>query len=111
MRAINDFLSLELVCPCVLIGLIAQHSNVILPCPDKMLPLSFTSAKELRSHAEMLPSDHPGNSTIVPTTHPTKNPVHLYSRDSLECVKALFNHPLFPREMDLSPYHLFTTTE
>ncbi|KAG6369637.1 hypothetical protein JVT61DRAFT_10762 [Boletus reticuloceps] len=90
MRAINDFLSLELI---------------------KMLPLSFTSAKELRSHAEMLPSGPPWKFQIVPTTHPTKNPVHLYSRDSLECVKALFNHPLFPREMDLSPYHLFTTTE
>ncbi|KAG6379777.1 hypothetical protein JVT61DRAFT_10315 [Boletus reticuloceps] len=90
MRAINDFLSLELI---------------------KMLPLSFKSAKELRSCAEMLPSGPPWKFQIVPTTHPTKNPVHLYYCDSLECVEALFNHPLFAREMDLSPYRLFTTAE
>ncbi|KAF8414372.1 hypothetical protein L210DRAFT_3730324 [Boletus edulis BED1] len=81
MRAINDFLSLEL------------------------------SAKELHSHAEMLPSGPPWKFQIIPTTHPTKNPVHLYYHDSLECVEALFNHPLFACEMDLSPYCLFTTAE
>ncbi|KAF8132935.1 hypothetical protein EV363DRAFT_1449123 [Boletus edulis] len=90
MRAINDFLSLELI---------------------KTLPLSFKSAKELRSCVEMLPSGPPWKFQIIPTTHPTNNPVHLYHHDSLECVEALFNHPLFAREMDLSPYRLFTTAE
>ncbi|KAG6372397.1 hypothetical protein JVT61DRAFT_7869 [Boletus reticuloceps] len=90
MRAINDFLSLKLI---------------------KMLPLSFSSAKELHSHAEMLPSGPSWKFQIVPTTHPTKQLIHLYYRDSLECIESLFNNLLFTDQMDLSPYHLFTTAE
>ncbi|KAF8423445.1 hypothetical protein L210DRAFT_3353193, partial [Boletus edulis BED1] len=75
MRAISEFLSLKLT---------------------KTLPLSFWSAKELRSRAEMLPSGPTWRFRIVPTTtHPTKQPVHLYYHDSLDCIEALFNNPLF----------------
>ncbi|KAF8122006.1 hypothetical protein EV363DRAFT_1405252 [Boletus edulis] len=88
MRAISEFLSLKLT---------------------KTLPLSFWSAKELRSRAEMLPSGPAWRFRIVPTTtHPTKQPVHLYYRDSLDCIEALFNNPLFASEMDLSPYRFGT---
>ncbi|KAG6373014.1 hypothetical protein JVT61DRAFT_7067 [Boletus reticuloceps] len=90
MRAIDDFLSLKLV---------------------KTLPLSFASAKELRSRAEILPSGPVWKFQIVPTTHPTKQPIHLYYRDSLDCIEALFNNPLFAGHMDFSPYRLFTTAE
>ncbi|KAF8550602.1 hypothetical protein OG21DRAFT_1419444, partial [Imleria badia] len=72
---------------------------------------SFRSAKELRSRAEMLPSGPTWKFKVVPTTHPTKQPVHLHYRDSLDCVEALFNNPCFAGEMDFSPYHLFTTAE
>ncbi|KAF8132962.1 hypothetical protein EV363DRAFT_1397865 [Boletus edulis] len=88
MRAISEFLSLKLT---------------------KTLPLSFWSAKELHSHAEMLPLGPAWRFRIVPTTtHPTKQPVHLYYRDPLDCIEALFNNPLFASEMDLSPYRFGT---
>ncbi|KAF8422823.1 hypothetical protein L210DRAFT_3423035, partial [Boletus edulis BED1] len=68
------------------------------------------SAKELCSHAEMLLSGPAWRFRIVPTTtHLTKQPVHLYYCDSLDCIEALFNNLLFASEMDLSPYCLFTT--
>ncbi|KAF8425368.1 hypothetical protein L210DRAFT_3421346 [Boletus edulis BED1] len=90
MRAINTYLSLELT---------------------KTLPLSFQSAKELRFRAEILPSRPVWKFKVVPTTHPTKQPVHLYYRDSLDCIESLFNNPIFAGEMDFSPYRLFTTAE
>ncbi|KAI6035890.1 hypothetical protein BKA83DRAFT_4119872 [Pisolithus microcarpus] len=51
MRAIDKFLSL---------------------CLMNSLPLSFSTAKELRSHDEMLPSGPCWNAQVVPTTHPMK---------------------------------------
>ncbi|KAI6113794.1 hypothetical protein EV401DRAFT_1866549, partial [Pisolithus croceorrhizus] len=90
MRAIDKFLSLHLT---------------------NSLPLSFSTAKELRSHAEMLPSRPHWNAQVVPTTHPMKSPVTLYYCDSLDCVESLFNHPLFMQMMDYSPFCLFTTTK
>ncbi|KAI5993249.1 hypothetical protein EDD15DRAFT_2109817, partial [Pisolithus albus] len=90
MRAIDEFLSLRLT---------------------NSLPLSFSTAKELRSRAEILPSGPRWNARVVPTTHPTKSPVTLYYRDSLDCVESLFNHPLFTQMMDYSPFRLFTTAE
>ncbi|KAG1733273.1 hypothetical protein EDB19DRAFT_1830994 [Suillus lakei] len=44
----------------------------------KGLPLSFSSAKELRGRAEMLPSDPCWMSQVLTTSHPTKSPVVLY---------------------------------
>ncbi|KAI5988816.1 hypothetical protein EDD15DRAFT_2172157 [Pisolithus albus] len=90
MRAIDEFLSLRLT---------------------NSLPLSFSTTKELRSRAEILPSGPRWNARVVPTTHPTKSPVTLYYRDSLDCVESLFNHPLFAQTMDYSPFRLFTTAE
>lgn len=62
----------------------------------KTLPLLVRSAKELCSHVEMLPSEPTSKFKIAPTTHPTKQPVHLYYHNSLNCVEALFNNPLLP---------------
>ncbi|KIK16208.1 hypothetical protein PISMIDRAFT_82959, partial [Pisolithus microcarpus 441] len=90
MRAIDEFLSLHLT---------------------NSLPLSFSTAKELRSRAEILPSGPRWNARVVPTTHPTKSPVTLYYHDSLDCVESLFNHPLFVQTMDYLPFRLFTTAE
>ncbi|KAI6114201.1 hypothetical protein F5141DRAFT_1001954, partial [Pisolithus sp. B1] len=90
MRAIDEFLSLHLT---------------------NSLPLSFSTAKELLSHAEMLPSGWCWNARVVPTTHPMKSPVTLYYHDLLDCVESLFNHPLFLKMMDYSPSCLFTTAE
>ncbi|KAF8415444.1 hypothetical protein L210DRAFT_3431490 [Boletus edulis BED1] len=90
MRAINTYLSLELT---------------------KTLPLSFQSTKELRFHAEILPSGPVWKFKVVPTTHPTKQPVHHYYHNSLDCIESLFNNPIFAGKMDFSPYRLFTTAE
>lgn len=75
------------------------------------MPLSFWNARELRACAEMLPSGPHWNFRVVPTTHTTVTPVHLYFCDSLDCIKSLFNHPLFASKMDFTPFRLFTTAE
>ncbi|KAG6370847.1 hypothetical protein JVT61DRAFT_10864 [Boletus reticuloceps] len=74
----------------------------------KKMPLSFWTAKELCSWAEILLSGPHWNSRIVPTTHPTKKHVVLYFRDALDCIELLFNHPFFADKMDYTPFHLFT---
>ncbi|KAL4080768.1 hypothetical protein J3A83DRAFT_4083984, partial [Scleroderma citrinum] len=43
--------------------------------------------------------------------HPTKQPVHLYFCDALNCMELLFNHPFFAGKMDYMPFHLFTMAE
>ena len=75
------------------------------------MSLSFRTAKDLHAQAELLPSGPRWNFRIIPTTHPTKQPVHLYSRDALDCVESLFNHPFFAGKMDYTPFCLFTTAE
>ncbi|KAI5982061.1 hypothetical protein EDD15DRAFT_2378525 [Pisolithus albus] len=90
MRALDEFLSLE---------------------ATKNMPLSFWTAKDLRARAELLPSGPRWKFQIVPTTHPTREPVQLYFRDTLDCVEALFNHPFFADKMDFTPFRLFTTAE
>ncbi|KAF8421734.1 hypothetical protein L210DRAFT_3336250, partial [Boletus edulis BED1] len=77
----------------------------------KQMTLSFRTAKDLRAQAELLPSGPRWKFEVVPTTHPTKQPVHLYYRDALECIESLFNHPFFVDKMDFTPFRLFTTAE
>ncbi|KAF8128259.1 hypothetical protein EV363DRAFT_1400742 [Boletus edulis] len=77
----------------------------------KKMPLSFWTAKELHSRAEILLSGPCWNSRIVPTTHPTKEHVVLYFRDALNYIELLFNHPFFADKMDYTLFHLFTTAE
>ncbi|KAF8451174.1 hypothetical protein L210DRAFT_3305461, partial [Boletus edulis BED1] len=98
MSAIDRFLSLQVVC---------STSIWLLAC----MSLSFHTAKELRSRVELLPSGPRWQFQIVPTTHETKQPVHLYFRDALKCIESLFSHPYFANKMDFSPYRLFTTAE
>ena len=64
-------------------------------------------AKELRGRAELLPSGPHWKSQEIRTSHPTKRPVLLYWRDSLELIEALFNNPQFQDAMDFSPYRLY----
>ncbi|KAF9237842.1 hypothetical protein BU15DRAFT_62863 [Melanogaster broomeanus] len=75
------------------------------------LPLSFRTAKELRGHAELLPSGPRWNVRVVPTSHPTKSAVRLYFRDTLECIESLFNHPYFIDKLHLTPHRIFETAE
>ncbi|KAF8120728.1 hypothetical protein EV363DRAFT_1407065 [Boletus edulis] len=77
----------------------------------RTLPLSFQTAKGLRGCAELLPPGPHWNYRIVPTSHPTKNPVILYYHDALDCIESLFNHPYYAPHMDYTPFRLFTTAE
>ncbi|KAF8141813.1 hypothetical protein EV363DRAFT_1392225 [Boletus edulis] len=90
IKLIDEFLSLRMV---------------------KQMTLSFRTAKDLRAWAELLPSGPQWKFEVVPTTHPTKQSVHLYYRDALECIELLFNHPFFVDKMDFTPFRLFTTAE
>ncbi|KAF8120747.1 hypothetical protein EV363DRAFT_1188133 [Boletus edulis] len=77
----------------------------------KDLSLSFHTTRDLRSRVEMLPSGPQWKYRIVSSDHQTKDPVHLYYRDALECVKLLFNNPFFADKMEYVPYKLFTSAE
>ncbi|KAG1835925.1 hypothetical protein DFJ58DRAFT_719208 [Suillus subalutaceus] len=90
MGKIDSFLSLEMI---------------------KELPLSFSSAKELRGRAEMLPSGPRWMSKVIPTSHTTKSPVVLYWRDPLECIASIFNNPIFHNRIDSRPRKVYTTAE
>ncbi|KAG2111131.1 hypothetical protein DEU56DRAFT_874448 [Suillus clintonianus] len=90
MAAIDEFLELELI---------------------KALSLSFCTAKELRGRAELLPPVPKWQYRIVSTTHPTKQPLYLYWRDPLDCIESLFSHPLFAKEIDVTPQRVYHTVE
>ena len=45
------------------------------------------------------------------TAIPTKSPVRLFYRDSVECLEALFQHPLFHDKLDFVPRHVYRTAE
>ncbi|KAF8548025.1 hypothetical protein OG21DRAFT_1489716 [Imleria badia] len=77
----------------------------------KDLSLSFHTARDLRSCIEMLPSGPKWKYQVVSSGHQTKDPMHLYYRDPLECVKLLFNNPIFADKMEYAPYKLFTSAE
>ncbi|KAG1742087.1 hypothetical protein EDD22DRAFT_958955 [Suillus occidentalis] len=90
MAAIDEFLGLELV---------------------KAISLSFHMTKELHGRAELLPPVLKWQYRIVSTTHPTKQPLHLYWHNSLDCIKSLFSHPFFANEMDITLKHVYDTVE
>ncbi|KAG2065164.1 hypothetical protein BDR04DRAFT_965436, partial [Suillus decipiens] len=91
MAAINQFLRLEL--------------------QVKSLSLSFHTAKDLRGHSELLPAVPKWQYRIISMTHPMKQPLHLYWRDLLDCIEALFNHPHFVNELDLTPTCVYDTVD
>ncbi|KAG2103742.1 uncharacterized protein F5147DRAFT_808719 [Suillus discolor] len=101
------------------LGSFLLHSSLSMAATDeflglklvKGLPFSFCTAKDLRGRAELLPPVPKWQYRVISTTHPTKQPVHFYWRDPLDCIKALFNHPLFAKELDLTPTHVYDTVE
>ncbi|KAF8119429.1 hypothetical protein EV363DRAFT_1076614, partial [Boletus edulis] len=79
----------------------------------------FFGDRTFATHSRIIASDCEGllppgprwNYRIVPTSHPTKNPVILYYRDALDCIESLFNHPYYAPHMDYTPFCLFTMAE
>ncbi|KAG1848368.1 hypothetical protein C8R48DRAFT_677294 [Suillus tomentosus] len=88
MAAINEFLALPII---------------------RGLKLSFSTAKELRSQAEMLPKGPSWKCQIIPSLHRTKTPIQLFWRDPVECLEALFSNPLFHDKLDFVPRRVYTT--
>jgi hypothetical protein len=108
MAAIDEFLGLELV-RLESAGILL--SQVLISLQVKAISLSFRTAKELRGRAELLPPVPKWQYRIVSTTHPTKQPLHLYWRDPLDCIESLFSHPFFANEMDVTPQRVYDTVE
>lgn len=71
--------------------------------------ISFHSVKELCSRAEMLPQGPQWMCKPWEVSHPTKRPMNLFYRDSIECLHALFGSPLFSDSMLYSPFRKFKT--
>ncbi|KAH7918132.1 hypothetical protein BV22DRAFT_1051938, partial [Leucogyrophana mollusca] len=88
MAAIDEFLSLELI---------------------KQLPISFSTAKELRGRCEMLPKGPRWNCRTISSSHPTKSPLRLFWRDPVECLETLFGNPFFNGRMDFVPRRVYKT--
>lgn len=73
--------------------------------------LSFRSAKDLRSRAEMLPSGPPWMCKELQTEYPTKNKIYLYYRDPVECLRSLLRSPLLKDHLEFTPRRLFESAE
>ncbi|KAJ7684950.1 hypothetical protein DFH06DRAFT_1463105 [Mycena polygramma] len=88
MKDIDDFLALQIV--------------------RKFLRLSFSSAKELRARAELLPGGPPWMEKIIEFPgYPTKTPIILYYRDPLQCIEYLLRNPLIKNHLKLTPTKKF----
>ncbi|KAF8871276.1 hypothetical protein CPB84DRAFT_1818218 [Gymnopilus junonius] len=61
--------------------------------------------------AEILPSGPHWLYRSMPTAFPTKNSIHLYYRNPLECLESLLNSPLLKDHIKFSPVRLFETAE
>lgn len=59
----------------------------------------------------MLPKGPEWKCKLWKTVFPTKNPVKLFYRDSIECVKSLLQSPLMKDYLQFSPLRIFETAE
>ncbi|KAJ7205310.1 hypothetical protein GGX14DRAFT_569060 [Mycena pura] len=90
MKDINNFMKLKLVQK-----YLSPH-------------LSFKTAKELRSRVEILPSGPKWKSRKISFDgFPTKKPLVLFYRDSLECLQFLLRNPALKDHINLKPTKLF----
>ncbi|KXN80664.1 hypothetical protein AN958_08630 [Leucoagaricus sp. SymC.cos] len=84
--AIDEFLKLELI---------------------QSLSLSFSTAKDLRSRCEILPSGPKWHYQEIKPHAPTANPIFLYYRNPLECLETIIQNPLLKDHLEFGPYQLF----
>ncbi len=71
------------------------------------LRLSFRSAEDLRSRAEMLPKGPLWKFKPWDTAQTTKRPLVLYYRDALECLQSLLRVPLLADRIHFTPLRVF----
>ena len=75
----------------------------------KSRPFSFSSAQELRTRIELLPSPPRWKADEIEVEgRDTKDPLIFYYRDGLDCFKFLLANPLFIDYMDVSPRREYT---
>jgi hypothetical protein len=61
---------------------------------------------------EMLPRVPEWKSKKIELTgHPTSEPMHLFYRDTLDCVEYIFGNPLFANHMDFHPVRVYHDME
>lgn len=72
------------------------------------MSLSFSTAKDLRSRSEILPSGPEWQYCSITPKAPTKSPLFLYYRDPLQCLEDLIRSPLVKDFVKFSPFQLFT---
>ena len=78
----------------------------------KSRPFSFSSARELRTRIELLPSPPRWKADEIEVEGgDTKDLLTLYYRDGLECFKFLLANPLFAEYMDFNPRHEYAAAD
>src|SRR6266850_8468107 len=75
------------------------------------MKISFNTAKDLRSRAEILPTGPTWKSTPLESVYPVKRPLFLYYRDPIECLQALIGNPLAQDSLHFEPLKVFKTAE
>lgn len=73
--------------------------------------LSFSTAKDLRSRAEILPKGPLWKSEPWNTVFPTKQKLYLYYRDPIDCLQAIMHSPLVKDYIQFQPLQLFRSAE
>lgn len=72
------------------------------------LPISFRTARTLRSRIEMLPKGPEWYCKPWTTRVSTKLPVNLYYRDAIECLQDLYRHPMLKDNINHEPLCIFS---
>ena len=103
MAKITKFLSLKMVC------LFPPFTYKFTICffQVQSLKLSFRSAKDLRSRAEMLPKGPQWKCKPWETNRPTKKPLLLFFRDPIECLQSLLHAPTLEGRIHYKPLQVF----
>ena len=104
MAAIDSLMSLEIVS-----WWYSDHLTSFIIPQMKDIPLSFRSAKELRTCAETLPSGPRWLCKVLLTEYPTKQPARLFYHDPIECLQALLSHPLLESHISFVPRRVWTS--
>jgi hypothetical protein len=106
MPDIDNLLSLKLV-HCAVFTL----PMTLITHQIQSLDLSFSTAKELRGRAEILPPGPKWKCTPWKTIYPTKTPVHLYHRDPIQCIESIMQSPWMTNHIHYTPLRVFTNAQ
>ena len=104
MAAIDSLLSLDIIHS----NLMSQHTTSDVS-QIKSASLSFHSAKELRTHTEILPGGPHWLCEPMAPDYPIKKPICLFYRNAVDCLQTLLNHPLFEPHISFVPWKVWTS--